>query len=67
MESNIGVPSYDLRLLSSSNTQGDPNNSTCYWATELVTDKDASALPLFLYFIVAFALIRAFKILVDMR
>jgi hypothetical protein len=33
----------------------------------MITDKDASSLPFFLYFLIAFGCIRALKILVDMK
>jgi len=51
------------RNLASSNE----NNSTCYWAVDKVTEKNESTFPYFLYFLLAFGAIRAFKILVDMR
>ncbi len=54
----------EVRDLSSSN---DANNSTCYLATDMIKDKDASALPFFLYFLIAFGCHRAFKIFVDLR
>lgn len=42
-------------------------NSTCYFAADKITEKDSSAVPFFLYFVIAFACIRAFKILVDLK
>ena len=53
----------DLRELA----QNDSNNSTCYWKTDKVGDKHASLIPFFLYFLVALGVIRAIKILVDLK
>ena len=53
----------DLRELA----QNDSNNSTCYWKTDKVGDKHASLIPFFLYFLVALGIIRAIKILVDLK
>lgn len=52
-----------LRSLASSSG----NNSTCYWAIDKITEKDSSNIPFFLYFLVAFGAIRAYKILVDLK
>ena len=43
------------------------NNSTCVWHTNVVTEKDGSSVPFFLYFIVVFGIIKALETLVDMR
>ena len=43
------------------------NNSTCYWAIDKVTEKHESTFPYFLYFLIAFGVTRAFKIIVDMK
>lgn len=53
-----------MRVLSSAN---ESNNSTCYWASDQITDNDSSNLPFFLYFLIAFGCIRAFRIFVDMK
>ena len=53
----------DLRELA----QNDSNNSTCYWKTDKVGDKHVSLIPFFLYFLVALGVIRAIKILVDLK
>ena len=57
------MSSANLRELASEGS----NNSTCYWKTDIVTDKDSALFPFFLYFIVALSAIRAIKILVDLR
>lgn len=54
----------ELRSLEASSNE---NNSTCYWKTNEVLDKDASLVPFFLYFLIIFCAIRALKIIVDMR
>ena len=43
------------------------NNSTCYWKTDSITDKNSSLTPFFLYFLIVFLVINAFKILLDYR
>ena len=47
--------------------QSDSNNSTCYWQTDKIGDKNASTFPFFLYFLVALGVIRAIRILVDLK
>ena len=43
------------------------NNSTCYWATDMVQDKDAPDFPYFIYFLVAFSLIKLFRVYINFR
>ena len=43
------------------------NNSTCYWKSDEITEKDGSNVPFLLSFLIIFAVISTFKIFVDRR
>ena len=43
------------------------NNSTCYWASDMVQDKDAPDFPYFIYFLVAYSAIKFFRVYILFR
>ena len=55
----------EARLLAQQNSAS--NNSTCYWSSDKIADKDAATFPFFLYFLIAFGAIKFIKMAVDLK